>query len=62
MTNLEYHKGSFCIFNSVFCQEGYYVEYEIYPRNRLSEKTEEYQIKKRVIRKSRHIVIASAQR
>jgi hypothetical protein len=23
MVNLEYHKGSFCIYSSVFCQEGY---------------------------------------
>jgi hypothetical protein len=23
MVNLEYHKGSFCVYTSVFCQEGY---------------------------------------
>ena len=24
MVNLEYHKGSFCVYTSVFCQEGAY--------------------------------------
>jgi hypothetical protein len=61
MTNLEYHKGSFCIYNSVFCQEGYCVECEIYLKNRSSVKTEKYQIKTRVVRKARDIVVASAQ-
>jgi predicted metallo-beta-lactamase superfamily hydrolase len=28
--NLEYHKGSFCVYSSVFCQEGYCSECEIY--------------------------------
>jgi hypothetical protein len=23
MENIEYHKGSFCVYNSMFCQEGY---------------------------------------
>jgi hypothetical protein len=23
MVNFEYHKGSFCIYSSIFCQEGY---------------------------------------
>ena len=29
MINLEYHKGSFCIFSNVFCQEGYCSRCEI---------------------------------
>ena len=30
MLNLEYHKGSFCGYTTVFCQEGYCSECEIY--------------------------------
>ena len=30
MVNLEYHKGSFCVYTSVFCQEGYRSGCEIY--------------------------------
>ena len=30
MINQEYHKGSFCIYTSVFCQEGYCSGCEIY--------------------------------
>jgi hypothetical protein len=30
MMGLTYHKGSFCIHNSVFCQEGYCSECAIY--------------------------------
>jgi hypothetical protein len=30
MINLEYHKGQPCICSSVFCQEGYCSECEIY--------------------------------
>ena len=32
MINLEYHKGSFCIFSNIFCQEGYCSGCEIYLR------------------------------
>ncbi len=30
MISLEYHKGSFCVYSSVFCQEGYCSGCEIY--------------------------------
>jgi hypothetical protein len=30
MVNLEYHKGSFCIYSSVFCQEGYCSDCSVY--------------------------------
>ena len=30
MVNLENHKGSFCIYTSVFCQEGYCSGCEVY--------------------------------
>jgi hypothetical protein len=30
MVNLEYHKGSFCIYTSMFCQEGYCSGCEFY--------------------------------
>jgi hypothetical protein len=32
MGNLKYHKGSFCIYTSVFCQEGDCTGCEIYLR------------------------------
>ena len=35
MVNQEYHKGSFCVYTSVFCQEGYCSECEVY-RKRLA--------------------------
>jgi len=36
MLNLEYHKGSFCAYMSVFCQEGYCSGCEIYRKGRPS--------------------------
>ena len=30
MVNQEYHKGSFCVYTSIFCQEGYCFACEIY--------------------------------
>ena len=60
MINLEYHKGTFCSYSSMFCQEGYCIECHIYLRNRLSIKTEGYQIKTSEDRKLRNTVIASA--
>ena len=32
MSNLMYRKGSFCIYKSIFCQEGYCSGCEIYQR------------------------------
>ena len=32
MVKVQYHKGSFCINKSIFCQEGYCSECEIYLR------------------------------
>ncbi len=32
MINLEYHKGSFCVYSTIFCQEGYCSECGIYLR------------------------------
>jgi hypothetical protein len=36
MLNMEYHKGSFCVYSSVFCQEGYCSGCEIYSKRPLS--------------------------
>ena len=36
MVNLEYHKGSFCVYSSVFCQEGYCSGCEIYSKRPLA--------------------------
>ena len=36
MVNLEYHKGSFCIYASVFCQEGYCSGCEFYRKMTLA--------------------------
>ena len=33
--NLEYHKGQFCAYKPVFCQEGYCSECDIYYQNTL---------------------------
>ena len=33
--NLEYHKGQFCVYEPVFCQEGYCSECAIYYQNSL---------------------------
>lgn len=30
MTNLVFHKGTFCVYGSVFCQEGYCSGCEVY--------------------------------
>ena len=38
MENLEYHKGSFCIYASVFCQEGYCSGCEINTKRQLATK------------------------
>ena len=32
MANLQNHKGSFCNYKSIFCQEGYCAGFEIYLR------------------------------
>ena len=39
MINLEYHKGSFCVYSSIFCQEGYCAKCEIYLRMQSSFET-----------------------
>jgi hypothetical protein len=36
MINLEYHKGSFCVYTSVFCQEGYCSGCEVYGKSPLA--------------------------
>ncbi len=33
--NLEYHKGQFCAYKPIFCQEGYCCECAIYYQNSL---------------------------
>jgi hypothetical protein len=38
MLNMEYHKGSFCEYASVFCQEGYCSECAIYLKRPLTNK------------------------
>ena len=43
MLNVQYHKGSFCINGSYFCQEGYCSECEIYKRGILAAKTSDLQ-------------------
>jgi hypothetical protein len=32
VVNMEYHKGSFCVYTSIFCQEGYCPGCEIYKK------------------------------
>ena len=36
MVNLDYHKGSFCIYASLFCQEGYCSGCEFYRKMTLA--------------------------
>ena len=43
MLKVQYHKGSFCINGSYFCQEGYCSECEIYKRGILAAKTSDLQ-------------------
>jgi hypothetical protein len=43
MMNLEYHKGSFCVYTPIFCQEGYCSNCEIYVKKLLPTKTKDYQ-------------------
>ena len=38
MVNPEYHKGLFCVYTSVFCQEGYCHECEIYKKKPMATK------------------------
>jgi hypothetical protein len=38
MVNTEYHKGYFCVYSSVFCQEGYCSGCEIYSKRPLAIK------------------------
>jgi hypothetical protein len=38
------HKGSFCVYKSIFCQEGYCPACEIYLRQCSTAKTTEYNI------------------
>ena len=38
MVNIEYHKGSFCVYSAIFCQEGYCSECEIYLKRSLATK------------------------
>ena len=42
MDNLAYHKGSFCIYTPIFCQEGYCSECDIYRRKQLLVKMNDY--------------------
>ena len=36
--NLEYHKGSFCVYSSAFCQEGFCCACQIYLKRPLATK------------------------
>jgi hypothetical protein len=38
--NIEYHKGSFCVYTPIFCQEGYYARCEIYTNSLFLIKSE----------------------
>jgi ferredoxin len=38
IVNLEYHKGSFCIYRPMFCQEGYCSTCEVYLSRQLFAK------------------------
>ena len=42
MGNLQYHKGSFCVYKSIFCQEGYCADCEIYLRRPADTKTTDH--------------------
>jgi ferredoxin len=39
MKILQYHKGSFCVYKSIFCQEGYCSNCEVYLRESYAAKT-----------------------
>ena len=43
MVKIQYHKGSFCINESIFCQEGYCSECEIHKRGILAAKPSDFQ-------------------
>jgi hypothetical protein len=38
MVNMEYHKGSFCVYASAFCQEGYCSGCEIFSKRPMAIK------------------------
>jgi hypothetical protein len=42
MGNLEFHKGSFCAYSSIFCQEGYCSACEIYLQRQVNTKPTEH--------------------
>jgi ferredoxin len=42
MENIEYHKGSFCVYTPIFCQEGYCATCEIYTNSLFLIKSEKH--------------------
>jgi hypothetical protein len=40
MENIEYHKGYFCVYTPIFCQEGYCARCEIYANSLFLIKSE----------------------
>jgi len=55
MVNLDYHKGSFCVFTHNFCQEGYCSGCEIY----LNRSSPTKLVKRRVGMKSQEALVTS---
>jgi hypothetical protein len=60
MTNLDYHKGAFCIYLPKFCQEGYCAECEIYLKKRATAKLTDAMGGVREIRKTRETATVSS--
>ena len=44
MENIEYHKGSFCVYTPIFCQEGYCARCEIYTNSLFLIKSEKQRV------------------
>jgi hypothetical protein len=60
MTNLEYHKGTFCVYLPTFCQEGYCAGCEIHLKKQATTKLTEAVSGVRDIRKTRETATISS--
>jgi len=55
MVNLEYHKGSFCIYTPRFCQEGYCSQCYIYVQRSVFAKPEKDRLPIKHLRKLQEV-------
>jgi hypothetical protein len=44
MVNVEYHKGSFCVYKTKFCQEGFCSGCEIYLKKSVLAKIQDHRV------------------